>query len=88
MYQTKTDRKMQTQQRIIEHLQEENEYLKEQLKLCDSQNVQNKIMMAKNSYAEYQKLIDELQNLKKEYQTLIMEIKKEAANGKNRIRRK
>lgn len=79
---------MQTQQRIIEHLQEENEYLKEQLKLCDSQNVQNKIMMAKNSYAEYQKLIDELQNLKKEYQTLIMEIKKEAANGKNRIRRK
>ncbi len=88
MYQTKTDRKMQTQQRIIEHLQEENEYLKEQLKLCDSQNVQNKIMLAKNSYAEYQKLIDELQNLKKEYQTLIMEIKKEAANGKNRIRRK
>ncbi len=88
MYQTKTDRKMQTQQRIIEHLQEENEYLKEQLKLCDSQNVQNKIMMAKNSYAEYQKLIDELQKLKKEYQTLIMEIKKEAANGKNRIRRK
>lgn len=79
---------MQTQQRIIEHLQEENEYLKEQLKLCDSQNVQNKIMLAKNSYAEYQKLIDELQNLKKEYQTLIMEIKKEAANGKNRIRRK
>ena len=79
---------MQTQQRIIEHLQEENEYLKEQLKLCDSQNVQNKIMMAKNSYAEYQKLIDELQKLKKEYQTLIMEIKKEAANGKNRIRRK
>lgn len=88
MYQTKTDRKIQTQQRIIEHLQEENEYLKEQLKLCDSQNVQNKIMLAEHSYAEYQKLIDELQEQKKEYQTLIMEIKKEAANGKNRIRRK
>lgn len=88
MHQTKTERKIQTQQRIIEHLQEENEYLKEQLKLCDPQNVQNKIMLAQNSYAEYKKLIDELLEQKKEYQTLIMEIRKEAANGKNRIRRK
>lgn len=77
MYLTKKDKKIQIQQKIIERLEEENECLKEQLELCNPEHVNKTIAMAESSHDEYMNLIEELNELKEEYQEMIKVMKKD-----------
>lgn len=71
----KTIKKIELQQKIIQQLEEENKYLKEQLSLCggDKVIVQNELHEDKN--IELNEILSELNNIKKEYQKLVREIK-------------
>lgn len=82
MYLTKKDRKIQTQQKIIARLEEENECLKEQLTQNDPKHISGQMSLMKQAHDEYVHLVDELNGLKDEYQKLIMQM------GKDKIRLK
>lgn len=82
MYQTKKDWKIQAQQKTINRLMEENEYLKERLRMCDPDNVKEKLLLAEQSREEYTQLIGELHGLRKEYQELIRKMGKDRAKFK------
>ena len=83
IYFNKKDRTIQRQEFIIERLKEENECLREQVTLCDTESVNEKINLARQSYEKYMKLIENLEKLKSEYISLIEEVR----NDKRRIRR-
>lgn len=94
MYLTKKDKQIQTQQRIIDRLEEENECLKEQLELCSPKHVNDTLLLAAQSREEYTRLIDELLHLKEEYMALIRSmkrdkelLKRECRQGLSQIRR-
>lgn len=73
MYLNKNEKKIQTQKRIIEKLQEENECLKEQLTKYERKNTEQTDTLILETYEEYQMLIKELYELKFKYQQLIRE---------------
>lgn len=77
IYLNKKDRIIQRQEYMIEKLKEENECLKEQIALCDTESVSEKIDLAKRSYEKYMELIKELESLKVEYMELIENVKKD-----------
>ena len=79
MYQAKKDRKIQAQQKTINRLAEENEYLKEQLRMCDPGHLKEKLLLAEQSREEYVQLIGELHGLRKEYQELLRKMGKDRA---------
>lgn len=81
IYLNKKDRIIQRQEYMIEKLKEENECLKEQIALCDTESVSEKIDLAKKSYEQYMGLIRELEDLKCEYVDLIVEVKKDKMRG-------
>lgn len=83
IYFNKKDRLIQRQEFMIEKLKEENECLREQVALCDTESVNEKINLARQSYEKYMGLIKELEDLKCEYISLIEEVK----NDKRRARR-
>lgn len=74
MYLTKKDRKIKTQQKLIEKLTEENECLKEQLESYNSRKTEDRIKLAEQAYQEYTERITELNGLKQEYLELIREM--------------
>ncbi len=86
MYLTKKDRKIQTQQREIERLTEENELLKKQLALYETDSIDKKIMLAEQAYEEYMSLSEELSELKQEYIDLVNEIIEDREKLKRRCR--
>ncbi len=86
MYLTKKERKIHTQQKLIENLKEENQYLKEQLELYNPEKVKNKIALAEKSYKEYIKLTDELKELKSQYQKLLRDISEDKWKLKRRCK--
>lgn len=71
MYLNYKDRKIQTQKKFISRLQEENNYLKEQLKQHTPEHTKAQMELMEQAYNEYQALTKELYNLKSEYQELI-----------------
>ncbi len=81
----KKDRVIHSQNKIIEKLQEENEYLREELAKCDIENISEKIGLAEISHETYLELISELENIRHEYLMLIKDIKKD--NRFSRLRK-
>lgn len=77
MYRTKKDKKIQTQERMIKRLEEENECLKEQLELCNPEHVKNRLLLAQQSHGEYSKLVMELNELREEYRRLLQDMKRD-----------
>lgn len=84
MYLTKKDRKIKTQQKLIEKLTEENECLKEQLESYNSRKTEDRIKLAEQAYQEYTELIMELNELKQEYIKLLEEM----SSDKEMLKRK
>lgn len=76
IYLNKKDRIIQKQEYMINKLKEENECLREQLEIYDTDNVYEKIKLSKDSYKHYMKLIKELEELKCEYDKLIIDVRK------------
>ncbi|MCI8992588.1 MAG: hypothetical protein HFG80_07685 [Eubacterium sp.] len=73
----RTEQKLRIQQSIIEQLEEENRYLKEQLKTYCPERTKQTIALARQSQEEYTDLIRELDGLKQEYQELINGLKQD-----------
>ena len=86
MYLTKKDRKIQTQQKTIERLTEENECLKEQLESLSHRAMENRIKLAEQAYQEYTERITELNGLKQEYLELIHEMRVDKLELKKRCK--
>ena len=84
MYLTNKDRKIQTQQSIIQRLEEENRCLREQLEAYGNKNMQRKMELAGQAYKEYMGLAAELDEMKQEYVELI----KEMTEMKEKMKRK
>ncbi|EOS26076.1 hypothetical protein C806_01292 [Lachnospiraceae bacterium 3-1] len=78
------DRKIETQQNIINRLEEENEILRQQLEARCLGNMESKETLAGQAYREYTGLIEELNEMKQEYVELI----KEMAEMKEKMKRK
>lgn len=74
MYLTNKDRKIQTQQSIIQRLEEENRCLREQLGAYENKDMEHKMGLAEQAYKEYMGLATELEGLKQEYLGLIDDI--------------
>ncbi|MBD5136044.1 MAG: hypothetical protein HDT39_08815 [Lachnospiraceae bacterium] len=85
IYLNKKDRIIQNQNKIIEKLREENEYLREELAKCDIENISEKISLAEISHETYLELISELENIRHEYLMLIRDIKND--NRLSRLRK-
>lgn len=77
MYRTKKDKKIQTQERMIQRLEEENECLREQLELCDPEHIKNRLLLAQQSHEDYTKLVMELNELRGEYRRLLQDMKQD-----------
>lgn len=86
MYLTKKDRKIRTQQKIIERLAEENECLKEQMESLSHGTVENRIKLAEQAYQEYTERITELNGLKQEYAELIKEMRRDKLELKKKCK--
>lgn len=69
------DRKIKTQQQIIDGLKEENQKLKEELELCQAE-LEFEINLPHDGYESAKKLIIETQEKKAEYEKLIEQAKK------------
>ncbi len=77
MYRTKKEKKLQTQEKIIRMLEEENDCLKEQLELCNPEHVREILQAAQRSRKEYAALMAELTALRNEYSALLEDMKKD-----------
>lgn len=86
MYSTNKDRKIQTQQGIIQRLEEENRCLREQLEAYGDKGIGHKMELAGQAYREYMGLATELEGLKQEYLGLIRDIAAEKQELKKRCR--
>lgn len=75
IYLNKKDKIIHNQNKIIEKLQEENRYLREELSICDAENISQKLGLAEMSRKTYMKLISELENIKHDYLMLINDAK-------------
>lgn len=84
MHKTSKDRKIQTQQNIINRLEEENRILRQQLEAYSPECMESKESLAGQAYREYTGLIEELNEMKQEYVELI----KEMAEMKEKMKRK
>lgn len=74
MYLTNKDRKIQTQQNIINRLEEENKCLKEQLEACSEKKMSEKIKLAEQTYQEYKAMLEEVSEMRDGYVELIEEL--------------
>lgn len=74
MHLTNKDRKIQTQQNIINRLEEENRILKEQLEACDSENAIKRMEAAEGLYQEYKAMLEEVGEMREGYTALILEL--------------
>ncbi len=74
MYLTNKDRKIQTQQNIINRLEEENRLLKEQLEAYSRESMEHRMTLTEQAYQEYTELIEEVSEMKQEYVELIKEM--------------
>lgn len=86
MYFTDKDRRIQTQQGIIQRLEEENRCLREQLGAYGDKGMGHKMELAEQAYREYIGLATELEGLKQEYLRLIGDIVAEKQELKKRCR--
>ncbi len=86
MYLANKDRKIQTQQSIIQRLEEENRCLREQLEAYGNKNMQRKMELAGQAYKEYMGLAAELDEMKQEYAGLIEDIVAEKRELKKRCK--
>lgn len=86
MYLANKDRKIQTQQSIIQRLEEENRCLREQLEAYGNKNMQRKMELAGQAYKEYMGLASELDEMKQEYAGLIKDIVAEKRELKKRCK--
>ena len=73
MHRTSKDRKIQTQQNIINRLEEENRILR-QLEAYSPECMECKVRLTGDAYQEYTELIEELNEMKQEYVELIKEM--------------
>ena len=74
MHRTSKDRKIQTQQNIINRLEEENRILRQQLEAYSPECMECKVRLTGDAYQEYTELIEELNEMKQEYVELIKAI--------------
>lgn len=74
MHLTNKDRKIQTQQNIINRLEEENRILKEQLEACDPENAIKRMEAAEGLYQEYKAMLEEVGEMREGYTALILEL--------------
>ncbi len=68
------DRKIKTQQNLINRLEEENRILKEQMEAYSCESMKNRLVLAEQAYQEYTDLIEEVNEMKQEYVGLIKEM--------------
>lgn len=88
---TSKDRKIKTQQNIINRLEEENRILKEQLETCDPENAIKRMEAAEELYQEYKANLAEVAGMREGYTALILELsemKKEMREEMKRLERK
>lgn len=76
------NKKIQLQQKIISQLEEENKYLKEQLNECNKNGLIKKAHLSDEGYIGYLEIVNELNELKNEYQRLIKLVKTDRKNKK------
>ncbi len=74
MHLTNKDRKIQTQQNIINRLEEENRILKEQLETCDPEKAIKRMEAAEGLYQEYKAMLEEVGEMREGYTALILEL--------------
>lgn len=86
MRRTSKDRKIKTQQGIINRLEEENKCLREQLEAYSDRKMDEKIKLAEQAYQEYTNLIEELNEMKQEYVELIEQMVEMKEDMKKRCR--
>ena len=84
MHKTSKDRKIQTQQNIINRLEEENRILKEKLETYDPEKAIKRMKAAEELYQEYTDMLEEVREMQKEYVELIEEM----AEMKEKMKRK
>jgi len=73
----KTIKKIEMQQKIIQQLEEENKYLKEQMALCGGEKAVKKNELKEKNYLEFCELRYELDKIKGQYQKLISDLRKD-----------
>lgn len=74
MKSTSKDRKIKTQQNLINRLEEENRILKEQMEAYSCESMKNRLVLAEQAYQDYTELIEEVNEMKQEYVELIKEM--------------
>lgn len=81
---TRKDRKIQTQQNIINRLEEENRALKEQLETYNPEKAIKRMEAAEELYQEYKSMLGEVREMREGYTALIEEM----AEMKEEMKRK
>lgn len=71
---TRKDRKIQTQQNIIDRLEEENRILKEKLETYDPEKAIKRMEAAEELYQEYKSMLGEVREMREGYTALIEEM--------------
>lgn len=71
---TRKDRKIQTQQNIINRLEEENRALKEQLETYNPEKAIKRMEAAEELYQEYKSMLGEVREMREGYTALIEEM--------------
>lgn len=71
---TRKDRKIQTQQNIIDRLEEENRILKEKLEAYDPEKAIKRMEAAEELYQEYKSMLGEVREMREGYTALIEEM--------------
>lgn len=71
---TRKDRKIQTQQNIINRLEEENRALKEQLETYNPEKAIKRMEAAEELYQEYKSMLGEVREMREGYAALIEEM--------------
>lgn len=77
VYFNSKDKKIKTQEKLIEKLKDENKCLREQIEKLDPANVENKLTLAESYRTEYLELIKQLKELRAEYLELNEGMKKD-----------
>ena len=77
VYFNSKDKKIQTQEKLIEKLKDENKCLREQIEKLNPADVENKIALAESYRNEYMGLIKQLKELRVEYLELNEGMKKD-----------
>lgn len=78
------DRKIQTQQNIIDRLEEENRILKEKLEAYNPEKAIKRMEAAEELYQEYKSMLGEVREMREGYAALIEEM----AEMKEEMKRK